>query len=69
MLSFFFSVRGKLNGQVFNEETVMLVDIPQNITGKKSFFADQTEPIKFKTLRVKGLINEINLEKLVQNQV
>ncbi|CAG9762311.1 unnamed protein product [Ceutorhynchus assimilis] len=58
------SLRGKFNGEDFTEENIMLVNMPQNITGKKIF----SKSTQFKTLMVKGLVNNIDIEKLVQNQ-
>ncbi|XP_048520091.1 uncharacterized protein LOC109536439 isoform X1 [Dendroctonus ponderosae] len=62
------SLRGTLNNQTFNENTIMLLNRPQNIAGKKAFFSDNQQPITLRTVRVKGLVNGINLQQLVQNQ-
>ncbi|ERL93362.1 hypothetical protein D910_10654 [Dendroctonus ponderosae] len=61
-------LRGTLNNQTFNENTIMLLNRPQNIAGKKAFFSDNQQPITLRTVRVKGLVNGINLQQLVQNQ-
>lgn len=51
----------------FDEETLLLKRSLQNITGRVSF-GTQAET-KFKALKVRGLVNNADIEKLVQNQV
>lgn len=58
---------GNLNSMSFNEETLLLKRSPQNITGRVSF-RTQAET-KFKALKVRGLVNNADIEKLVRNQV
>lgn len=64
---FCFSLMGNLNSMRFDEETLLLKRQPQNITGRVSF-RTQAET-KFKALKVRGLVNNADIEKLVQNQV
>ncbi|KAJ8942440.1 hypothetical protein NQ314_010069, partial [Rhamnusium bicolor] len=63
------SLMGLLNGQKFSNETVMLKNVPQQITGRKTFIRDTSKEIKFKALKVKGLVNNADIAELVHNQV
>lgn len=51
----------------FDDKTLLLKRSPQNITGRVSF-GTQSET-KFKALKVRGLVNNADIEKLVHNQV
>lgn len=58
---------GNLNSMSFDEETLLLKRSPQNITGRVSFRAPAET--NFKALKVRGLVNNADIEKLVENQV
>lgn len=62
-----FSLVGNLNSMSFDEETLLLKGSTQNITGRVSF-GTRAETM-FKALEVRGLVNNADIEKLVQNQV
>ncbi|CAH1984441.1 unnamed protein product [Acanthoscelides obtectus] len=61
-------VAGKLNGGKFNKESIMTITTNQNIVGKKVFHPQNPEGIRFKPLKVKGLINDTDIMDLVKNQ-
>ncbi|XP_066147264.1 uncharacterized protein clos [Euwallacea fornicatus] len=64
----YLSVRKKLNNREFTNSSVMLTNVPQTITGKKTFITRDSEPTKIINLNVKGLINEIAFEELIRDQ-
>ncbi|KAF2893085.1 hypothetical protein ILUMI_13089, partial [Ignelater luminosus] len=67
-----------INGIRFNNETIMLKSVPQNITSIKMFHPkhgtesdnseNATSIITFKTLQVKDGLNGIDMEKLLERQ-
>ncbi|KAF7271929.1 hypothetical protein GWI33_015227 [Rhynchophorus ferrugineus] len=62
------SLRGTLDNQEFNKDSVLLSNTIQTISGKKIFHSPNGEVVKFQNLKVKGLINNINLHELVHDQ-
>lgn len=62
-----YSLKGSLNNLKFDSASIMLVDQPQKVRGKKVF----TGSVRAENLRTHGggLINGIDLEVLVANQV
>ncbi|XP_018568702.1 uncharacterized protein LOC108908983 [Anoplophora glabripennis] len=63
------SLQGLLNGRKFDEDTVMLRDLPQSVTGRKMFMADNVEGVIFKALKITGLVNDVDIAELAHNQV
>nr|CAI5837944.1 unnamed protein product [Callosobruchus analis] len=61
-------VAGKLNGGKFSKESIMTTSMNQNIEGKKVFRPQNPRGIRFKSLKVKGLINDTDIMDLVRNQ-
>ncbi|CAH1159996.1 unnamed protein product [Phaedon cochleariae] len=60
---------GKLNDLNLRKNFVLLKNIQQNITGHKSFNPGPTEMPKFKAMKVKKLLNEVDITELVNEQV
>lgn len=61
-----YSLKGSLNNLKFDSASVMLVDKPQKVRGRKVFTGSG---VKVEKLKTSGLINGIDLEVLVANQV
>ncbi|KAL1509270.1 hypothetical protein ABEB36_004033 [Hypothenemus hampei] len=60
------SLRGKLNDDYFTDKTVMLDNVAQIITGKKTFINQKNS--KLKSVRISGLVNGIDLKTLILNK-
>lgn len=55
---------------MFTKDNVMLKSIPQNITGQKTFSSLSGETATtFKTLKLRGLLNDIDIAQLLYDQV
>ncbi|RZC40837.1 uncharacterized protein BDFB_005868, partial [Asbolus verrucosus] len=63
-----FQLIGTLNDQKFDEDNIMLKNMPQVITGNKTIFTDILDPVSFKAIKLKGLLNEIDISDLINNQ-
>ncbi|XP_056638010.1 uncharacterized protein LOC130446041 isoform X2 [Diorhabda sublineata] len=61
------SLMGHFNGIKFDTVTTMMRNNHQNITGKKTFVPNSPSGVRFKNLKVKGLVNGVNLEKVLKN--
>ncbi|XP_072396267.1 uncharacterized protein clos isoform X2 [Diabrotica undecimpunctata] len=62
------SLIGTFNGETLDRHTIMMRNTDQNITGIKIFTPSKNEEIYFKGLKVKGLVNGEDFEKLIHNQ-
>lgn len=65
---FFCRAHGLVNGMKFDNKTVMLVSIPQNVTGQKTFRGNNSR-LFFHNFEIKNEINNISLNELLKNQV
>ncbi|XP_015834885.2 uncharacterized protein clos isoform X1 [Tribolium castaneum] len=63
-----FQVSGKLNGHTFDSKNIMVTDIPQEITGKKIIHSTRLSPVVFKSIKLKGLLNDVDLSNLINDQ-
>ncbi|CAH0560860.1 unnamed protein product [Brassicogethes aeneus] len=63
------SLKGTLNDINFNKDNIMMADIPQEITGQKTFKSDPLDPIHFKSVKIKkGAINGVFFSELMSNE-
>ena len=58
-----------MNGLIFDVDNIMVKDSPQVITGLKSVRADPVHPVVFKGIKLKGSLNQVDVNDLVNNQV
>ena len=65
----FCRIGGTLNGLIFDVDNIMVKDSPQVITGLKSVRADPVHPVVFKGIKLKGSLNHVDVNDLVNNQV
>ncbi|XP_044255131.1 uncharacterized protein LOC123005441 [Tribolium madens] len=63
-----FQVSGKLNDHMFDSKNIMVTNIPQEITGKKIIHTSQLNSVMFKSIKLKGLLNDVDLSKLINDQ-
>ncbi|XP_074037516.1 closca [Leptinotarsa decemlineata] len=62
------SLVGYLNHIKINKNTVLLKNTPQTITGRKVFLPTSQGELKFKSLKVKGRVNDADIGELIDNQ-
>lgn len=63
------SLLGSLNGEMFTNETIMLKSAPQKVTGLKRFELKPMEMMKFRNVKLKGLLNDMQMSDLLDDQV
>lgn len=47
----------------------MMSDIPQNITGRKTIIARKLNPVLYKAIKLRGLLNGSDVSEIINNQV
>lgn len=64
-------MHGVLNSYLVNENYVLTKDKSQIVTGTKTFdnFLTYEKPTVMKNLRLKGLLNGIDIDELMKRQV
>ncbi|KAL3267313.1 hypothetical protein HHI36_011443 [Cryptolaemus montrouzieri] len=59
------SLQGLMNGEKFTDETIMLKNTPQNITGEKSFKLDKFDLMHFKNMKLRGQLNDMQMSEFL----
>ncbi|XP_045480010.1 uncharacterized protein LOC123684687 [Harmonia axyridis] len=59
---------GSLNGEMFTNETIMLKSVPQRVTGVKTFELRPMELMKFRNVKLKGFLNDMQMSDLLEDQ-
>ena len=62
-------VRGLINDIKFNKNSIMLYSQPQDITGRKTLIASKDNPVRFKSIQVEKLLNNIDIKSFIRNVV
>ncbi|KAK9870805.1 hypothetical protein WA026_009763 [Henosepilachna vigintioctopunctata] len=63
-----FNLKGTMNGGMFTNDTIMLKSIPQIINGVKKFEVDPMEVMKFRNMKLKGMLNDMITSELFSDQ-
>ncbi|XP_044747906.1 uncharacterized protein LOC123309089 [Coccinella septempunctata] len=61
-------LQGSLNGEMFTNETIMLKSVAQKVTGVKTFELRPREMMRFRNVKLRGLLNDMQISDLLDDQ-